>query len=204
MSWVEVVAWLVFASFALAVVSSIGLLSYAALRAMFFAQPTATRPSEIPNAGELVLRRNPVSVGAIWTSLFILVPLLVLALWALADDLGGRRVGAGLAFAIIHSILLWQLVRYGTRVQREIALTHSALRVQPVFGRSKEFIWSSIADVDEVTYAGFGVNGLYVRTSDGATAILDRGLPEWQWLRETVRRLTPTANWRVSQRAALG
>ncbi len=151
-----------------------------------------------------MVRSDVFKVGMIWTSLLVLVPLLFLALWAAAVETMTQRIGVGLVFAIIHPLLIWQFIRLGTHVQREVELSRSTLRVHPVFGPSREIIWSAVERVEDVTFVGPGVSGLYLYVGDGSHVVLDRWLPEWELLRTTVRQLTPYANWSTEQRAAVG
>ena len=163
-------------------------------------------PAKLSSASEVVLRTSPLRIAAIWISLFLLVPLLVLAIWAVAVELSGRRVGPGLVFAAVHSWLLWRFVLYGTQVQRQIVLSASHVRVSPVFGTSREVQWSAVLSIEDLTFVGVAVraSGLYLHTVDGVVVVLDKGLPEWEWLRMTVRTLVPTARWTVEQRGIIG
>jgi hypothetical protein len=155
-SYVEVVAWLVFASFAAAAVIFTGLLAWALVRGLrngrlFRFQRSVVRELAIPTAGSLVIKTDPFKIGIVWTGLLILVPLLVLALWAVVVEVSSRRIGFSLLFAIVHAFLLWQLVRVGTHVQREVVLSRSGLVADPVFGSSREMMWSAIERVNDVT-----------------------------------------------------
>lgn len=203
--YVEIVAYLVFASFAAAAVCSFGLLIWSVWR---LRSPASKRvlPVQLSSASELVLRSRPLRIAAIWISLLLLLPLLGLAIWAVAVELSARRVGLGLAFAAIHSWLLWRFVLYGTHVQRQIALSASHVRVSPVFGTSREVPWSAVVSIEDLTFVGVAVraSGLYLHTVDGVVVVLDKGLPEWEWLRMTVRTLTPGARWTVEQRGMIG
>jgi hypothetical protein len=204
-SYVELVAFLVFASFAAAAVGSFGLLAWSVWRLRSPASKIVL-PAQMAGASEVVLRSTPLRIAAIWISLLLLLPLLVLAIWAVAVELSARRVGPGLAFAAIHSWLLWRFVLYGTQVQRQIALSASHVRVSPVFGTSREVPWSAVISIEDLTFVGVAVraSGLYLHTVDGVVVVLDKGLPEWEWLRATVQRLTPGARWTVEQRGMIG
>jgi hypothetical protein len=208
-SYVEVVAWLVFASFAAATVGYVGLLTWVVVRdlrsgQLFRFQRPVVGALAIPTAGSLMIRTDPFKIGLVWTGLLVLVPLLVLALWAVGVEMSSRRIGFGLVFAIVHAFLMWQLVRVGTHVQRSVVLSRSGVVVHPVFGSSREVTWSAIERVDDVTYAGPAVSGLYMYASDGSQVVLDRWLSDWESLRVTVRGLTPFARWTTERRAVIG
>jgi len=204
-SYVEIVAYLVFASFAAAAVCAFGLLAWSVWRLRSPASKVVL-PAQLPSTSELILRPSPLRIAAIWISLLLLLPLLALAIWAVAVELSARRVGLGLAFAAIHSWLLWRFVAYGTQIQRQIALSVSNVRVSPVFGTSRDVPWSAIVSIEDLTFVGVAVraSGLYLHTVDGVVVVLDKGLPEWEWLRATVRTLTPGARWTAEQRGMIG
>jgi hypothetical protein len=198
-SYVEVIALLVFASFAAAVLAYLALLIWAVFR-----RERVVAAVAVPTAGGLVVQSDPFKVGLLWTSLLILIPLLVLALWAVGVEMSSRRVGFGLVFGIVHAFLLWQLIRVGAHVQRKIVLSRWGLVVHPVFGPSREVAWSAIERVEDITYTGPGVGGLYMYTSDGSCVVLDRWLPNWESLEDTVYGLTRSAKWTRQRRFALG
>jgi hypothetical protein len=207
--YLEVLLWLIFGSFAAAVAIYVALLAWATARIVGRGRPFGRRAPAmhelpIPAAGTFVLRTDGVGVGLIWNSLLILLPLLALALWAVAVEFGARTLGTGLVFALIHVLLIWQMIRIGTRVQRVVEISRSSLVVHPVFGRGRELNWSAIARVDDVVYTGPGVSGLYLYDRDGSQVVLDRWLPHWDALKYTVRQLTLHAEWNTKHRAALG
>lgn len=206
---IEIIASVIFGCFAAAVFSYLVLIAWASARRIrrgefFRRRQTVVRAFEIPVTGSVVVRSDPFGTGAIWTSLLILIPLLFLAIWSVVVEMTSRAIGYGLIFAVVHSFLLWQLVRLGTHVQRRVVISRATLSVQPVFGARREVDWSAIRRVKDVTYAGPAVSGLYVYPVDGEQIVLDRWLPDWESLRYTVRTLTPSAEWTSEQRAAIG
>lgn len=151
----------------------------------------------------LTIRNDPVVIALPPVTLLALIPLLGLTLWAVVAELAARSPGWGLAVLLGHALLLWRLAQIGTRIQRYIELSRIALVTHPVLGGRREVTWASIETVEEVTYIGPGVSGLYLRDSAGALVVLDRWLPRWEALREVVRQLTPHARWTRSRRGFL-
>lgn len=192
--------------FAAALFSYLVLIAWSSARRIrqgefFRRRPAAVRAFEIPTSRGLVVRSDPLATGAIGTSLLILVPLLVLAIWSVFAE---GVIGLGLVFVIVHTFLLWQLVRLGMYVQRDVQVTRDALRTRAVVGRVRVVRWTDVQRVADVTYSGPAVSGLYVYTNDGGKVVLDRWLPGWESLRLTVRALTPHAAWRSERGTALG
>ena len=206
--YLDIFLWLLIGPIGLAVVAYVALIVWATTRKLkhgeLFAPSREDGQLVLPAAGQLVVRSDPFGIAAIWISLLILVPLLILALWAAAVEIASRTVGAGLLFAIVHPFLVWQMIRLGTHVQRAVDLSHSGLTTHPVFGPSREIAWSAIDRVRDVTYAGPAVSGLYVSPIDGGQVVLDRWLPDWEPLRDLVHELTPHAKWTIEHRGAIG
>ncbi len=152
-------------------------------------------PLVLPALDTLTVRSQIAMVATIWMALLVLVPLFVLALWALAVELTAGAAGASLLFAIVHLLLIWQLLRLGSRVQRKVDVSRSALGTHPVFGAGRELLWNSIVRVEDVKYVGPGVSGLYLYEADGSCVVIDSWLPSSAALRATIRDMTPHAEW---------
>jgi hypothetical protein len=157
----------------------------------------------VPTFGTATVRNSIAVVATFWLTLLVLIPLFVLALWQFAVEVGRGRVGVSLALAIIHLVLIGALLRLGSRVQRRIELSMTGLAVHPVIGPRRDLAWSGIERVDDVTYVGPGVSGLYLYETEGPPAILDIWLPNWESLRMAIRKLTPHASWVYRRRGWL-
>ena len=204
--YVLIIASAIVGCFAAALFSYLVLIAWSSARRIrqgefFRRRPTAVRAFEIPTSKGLVMRSDPLATGAIGTSLLILVPLLVLAIWSAFVE---GFSGLGLVFVIVHTFFLWQLVRLGMYVQRSVGVTRNALTIRPVVGRTREIPWADVRRVVDVTYSGPAVSGLYLYLARGDHVVLDRCLPNWDSLRMTVRALTPNASWTSERRTALG
>ena len=204
----EIALWIIFASITIGGLGLAALLIWVTVRAIVRGWRQATRPITpspipVPSFGSAVIRSSIGIVATFWLTLLVLIPLLALALWQFVVELGRGRVGASLVLAIVHLVLIWALLRLGTRVQRKIELSTSGLVVHPVIGPRRDLAWTRIARVDDVTYVGPGVSGLYLYETDGPPAILDIWLPNWESLRMAVRKLTPDASWGNRQRGWL-
>ena len=195
----EVALWFLFASITIGGLGLATLLMWVTVqdvRRRVVRQPrTAETPFPLRPSGSSTVRNSVGIVGTIWLTLLVLIPLLLLALWQLAVEIARGQVGGSLAFAVIHLALVWALMHLGTRVQRKVELSRNGLVVHPVIGQSRVLDWSGIARVDEVTYLGPGVSGLYLYESDGRSATLDIWLPNWEFVLMTVRERAPHAIW---------
>jgi hypothetical protein len=204
----EIVLWLIFASIIIGGLGLTALLVWVTLQAMARVWIQATRsmtpaPISVPTFGSATVRNSIGIVATFWLSLLVLIPLLALALWQFAVELGGGRVGGSLVLSIVHLVLIWALLHLGTHVQRKIELSTIGLVAHPVIGPRRELAWSGITRVDDVSYVGPGVSGLYLYDANGSPVILDIWLPRWESLRMTIRELTPHATWAYRQRGWL-
>jgi len=204
----EIALWLIFASISIGGVGLAALLVLVTLRAMVRVSTEATRPTTpspipVPSFGTATVRNSLGIVATFWLSLLVLLPLLVLALWQVGVELGRGLIGASLVLAIVHLVLIWALLNLGARVQRKIELSTSGLVVHPVIGPRRDLAWNGIARVDDVTYVGPGVSGLYLYETHGPAAVLDIWLPNWEPLRMAVYDRTPHAIWSYRRRGWL-
>jgi len=199
--YLEVLLWLIFASLGFAIVGFGVLLVWHTGRSVWRSWHRLRRGRNIvrafaaPANGAVAVRSDLTAPGLIWISLFALVPLLILAFWAATVEIATGRVGVGLVLAIVHPVLLWQLVQLGTRVQRKVDLSPMLLVVHPVLGHRREVMWSAITRIEDVTYIGPGVSGLYLYEVHGPPVVLDNWLPNKALIRTTVRRFTQYAHW---------
>lgn len=196
----EIALWLIFSSITVGGLGLAALLMWVTARAITRGlsrepRPLAPSPFSPSPFGSVTVRNSIGIVGTIWLTLLLLVPLLALALWQLAVEMERGRIGVSLLFAIIHLALIWALMRLGTRVQRKIEISGAGLVVHPVIGPSRALDWSGITRVDDVSYVGPGVSGLYLYEVDGRSATVDVWLPNWELLRLAVRERTKHATW---------
>lgn len=196
----EIALWLLFASITIGGLGLTTLLIWVTARAILRGlarepRPFTVLPFPLPAIGSSTVRNSVGIVGTIWLTLLVLIPLLLLALWQLAVEIARGQVGGSLAFALIHLALIWALMHLGTRVQRKVELSRNGLVVHPVIGQSRAIDWGGITRVDEVSYIGPGVSGLYLYETDGRSTTLDIWLPNWEFVRLTVRELAPHATW---------
>ena len=204
----EFALWLIFGSITVGGLGLAGLLVWVTFRAMVrgssgVTYPVTPSPIAVPAFGSVTVRNSIGIVGTIWFTLLVLAPLLLLALWQFAVELEKGQAGGSLVLASVHLVLIWALLRLGTRVQRKVELSRSGLVVHPVLGPPRELAWTGITRVDDVSYVGPGVSGLYLYETAGPAAILDIWLPHWESVRMTVRGLTPHASWSYRSRGWL-
>jgi hypothetical protein len=197
--YLEVLLWLIFASLGFAIVGFGVLLVWhtgrSVWRSRHLLRGGRNDVRALPTSGTITVRSDLTAPGLIWISLFALVPLLILAFWAAMVEIATGRVGVGLVLAIAHPLLLWQLIHLGTRVQRKVDLSPTLLVAHPVLGRRREVQWSAVTRVEDVTYIGPGVSGLYLYEVHGPPVVLDNWLPNKGLIRIAVRRFTQYANW---------
>jgi hypothetical protein len=206
--YLDVLLWLIFGSLGIALAGFGVLLVWQFGRIvrrtarLVWGRRDVVHPIVLPATGGFVIS----DLGApalIWVSLFALIPLLLLAVWAATLEIAARRPGLGLVFAVVHPFLLWQLVRLGTHVQRRVDLSRTLLVVYPALGRRREVPWSAVVRAEDVSYVGPGVSGLYLYEALGPPVVLDNWLPGYADVRTAVLQLIPYARWSARIRGFL-
>jgi hypothetical protein len=132
----EFALWLIFGSITVGGLGLAGLLVWVTVRAMVRGSSGLTHlvtpsPIAVPAFGSVTVRNSIGIVGTIWLTLLVLAPLLALALWQFAVELEKGQAGGSLVLASVHLVLIWALLRLGTRVQRKVDLSGSGLVVAP-------------------------------------------------------------------------
>ena len=99
--YLEFLLWLVFGSLAIALAGFSVLLAWQIVRIVRRAvrvvrgKRDVVYPIAVPTAGAITIR-DLAAPGLIWVSLFALIPLLVLAVWAATVEIATRTPGLGL------------------------------------------------------------------------------------------------------------
>lgn len=145
--------------------------------------------------GTTAVFTDPAAVLFIVSTLLLLAPVLLLACWSFAIEAASTRLGPGLPLVLIHLFLLWQLVLLGTKVQRKVEISTTELVSSPVIGAKRVLAWTAVSRIEDVTYVGPGVSGLYLYDTIGSHVVLDNWMPDSSVLRALVRGLTPHATW---------
>lgn len=200
----EALLWLLFASIGLWFVGVFVIAVAGPLGAFDWLSERSSKRSTLA-AGDLTVTvvTDPLAVFFIWTTLAALIPIGLLAIWALAVEVGTGRVGGALAFSALHLYFLWKLMQLGTRVQRRVEFSRTGVLAQPVIGSARHIEWSAITRVNEVRYIGPGASGLSLRDASSGEVFIDRWLPRHRELEAIVRDHTPHASWTRIRRGVL-
>ena len=199
--YLEVLFWLLMGSIALFFVGVLGW-PFVVLARRLVPTPSGAATADTSLTGGII-ENDPIAVVTLFLAPFAVVPVLLIALWALVLEIQAGRVGPALVLSLVHVYLLWRLLDVGAHIQRRIELAPTVLVSEPVYGPRRELPWTTITRVEEVRYIGPGVSGLYVYADVGGPVVLDRWLPKQEIIRKTVRSRAPQAEWRKAVRGIL-
>jgi hypothetical protein len=160
--YLELLFWLLMGSIALFFVGVLGL-PFIVVARRLVSTPSGVAVVDASLTGGVV-ENDPIAVGTLFLAPFALVPVLLIALWALVLEIRAGSVGPAFALSLVHVYLLWRLLDVGAHIQRRIEIAPSVLVSVPVRGPRRELVWTTITRVEEVRYIGPGVSGLYVRS----------------------------------------